>query len=235
MPGRKAWHFLFLGSGEPAFKRRACPGRRPSRAAECPGNRGFPGSRWLRASTKSACLPFSSEPTSLPRFRLQAALMVAAVMVSAGVIFIWVQAEREHDGHGCDGRRAGIEVRCQYDGKSGADHLPRRMGSAWIRSSIRNRAAEQAVSRAAERAAIEGHLYTPGDQQWWRPGSRPASRPGAAELVGMDTQAKPRRQAASRIGRRTADRRYAAHRRHHRSLPAFPCNKGKHLSITSST
>src|SRR5271165_91089 len=41
---------------------------------------------------KSAILPGSSEPISPPRFRLYAALTVAAVRASAGVIFICAQA-----------------------------------------------------------------------------------------------------------------------------------------------
>ena len=41
---------------------------------------------------KFASLPGSSEPILSPRFRLYAALIVDAVIASAGDIFIWVQA-----------------------------------------------------------------------------------------------------------------------------------------------
>src|SRR5215471_9949571 len=48
--------------------------------------------------TKSACLPVSNDPISAPLPKLYAALIVAALIASAGVIPIWVEASERTNG-----------------------------------------------------------------------------------------------------------------------------------------
>src|ERR1035441_5050816 len=59
--------------------------------------------------TKSAILPAARDPISPPRPRLQAALTVAAVIASAGVIFICVQASDSTIGIDVVGEEPGLK------------------------------------------------------------------------------------------------------------------------------